>query len=151
MEYEWYESRKTATIIAGGVEWRDLKEVKKEGDLLSIAAGERLYSIRIQHDYTVEKHRVWDGKLEVVLRKKEEKKWMSLEGERVLAFERQKEVPEEKEVLSNDPVMNMLMEVYSNAPEDAKREMNKSFYESKGTELRTHSAPHKHTKKYERK
>ena len=49
------------------------------------------------------------------------------------------EVPEtnEKEAYTNDPVLNMLMGVYNKADEEKKREMNRSFFTTNGTEIRT--------------
>ncbi|KAI5160983.1 suppressor of G2 allele of SKP1 [Nematocida ausubeli] len=137
MRHEWYETRETATIIVSPVE--EVQEIVKRDDTLSISLPNEVYSIRIVHAYSVQSHRILNKQLEITLKKPVCSKWGHLEHVPILAFERQKEIPNDsKEALSNDPIMNMFMEVYANASDEAKKEMNRSFYESSGTELRTH-------------
>ncbi|EIJ89001.1 suppressor of G2 allele of SKP1 [Nematocida parisii] len=137
MIHEWYETREEAKIIIYPIS-EDVKTVVRTEEILSINMLSSTYTIRIIHEYTVEGYRRANDQLEITLKKPFSKKWTKLDSVPVMSFEKQKEIKTDKETLSNDPVMNMFMEVYANASDDIKREMNKSFYESSGTELRTH-------------
>lgn len=147
MNYEWYESRATATVILQLQDKEELLETRTDEEYLVIVTSLQTFRIKIVHKYRIASHKLFKNRVEILLEKPENKKWMELDRVPVLAFERKTEVPTEEEVLSNDPVMNMLMEVYANAPASSKREMNKSFYESGGTELRTHKDTEKKKKK----
>ncbi|KAH9386598.1 suppressor of G2 allele of SKP1 [Nematocida major] len=138
MNYEWYESRSTATIRVFLSEGETPLSVKKEGGTLVVETSLSAHRISIVHAYEVGAHKASSKVLEIILQKPESKKWGSLQETPHLSFERAKEVKPGAETLSNDPILNMFMEVYANAPESVKQEMNKSFYESGGTELRTH-------------
>lgn len=140
MNYEWYETRTTAKIIAYPIKEEEVQKIEKQKGYLHIKTKDRSYDIKIVHPYTVVGYeQKANERIEVSLEKPYSKKWTNLESDPVLEFDRQKQIPEQKEAHSSDSMLNMFMDVYENASAEGKREMNRSFYQSGGTELRTYN------------
>ncbi|KAI5172517.1 hypothetical protein NEFER03_1592 [Nematocida sp. LUAm3] len=144
MNYTWYETKEKVVLVLY-IEEAEKKEILIEQIPLGIHVriDEEVHNIRIVHGFILVKKVTYAQKIEVVLEKKEKKKWNGLLPV-AHVLERNKETQEVEETeYSPDPIMNMLMGVYAKANDSAKREMNKSMYQSKGTELRTtHHASH---------
>jgi len=149
MEYSWYETGQNAVIVfyAKNAEERENKIEKVAGGIVLKSGAEEVF-VKISHPFELGPAclKVHECKIEAVLEKTGGGKWGDLVPVEK-SFERNREIEQPEEEASNDPVLDMFRKVYENASDDAKREMNRSFVESKGTELRTTPAPRKPNRK----
>lgn len=140
MNYSWYETKKLATIeiYTGKLEKEDNIDLRKTETGIHLQVNDRSTSIRIDHEFEIVNIEIHPHKVAAHLEKKEPRKWLYLE-KKELQFEMQVDIPEtnEEHSYSNDPITNMLMGVYNRADEKKKREMDRSFFSSNGTEIRT--------------
>lgn len=152
MNYEWYETRTVATVVVYPLLEKEIEEIKKDSEYLHIRTKDTFYTIKIDHSYRVAGYsQKPNKKVEISLEKPACKKWVNLEENKEMKFTRQKQISDEKEEHSSDPVLNMFMDVYANASQEVKREMNRSFFESSGTEIRTHRNTEEYDAKHNKK
>ncbi|KAI5180620.1 suppressor of G2 allele of SKP1 [Nematocida sp. AWRm80] len=137
--YAWYQTKDTVVIVIYKKDPSDRITVTDILSGLEVSFNNQITHIKIDHKYSYYKQVEYSNKLEVFLTKDQKTKWLSLE-DKTPQFERAPEIPTEDtntQTYSNDPVMNMFMKIYNESNEEVKREMNKSFVQSKGTTLRT--------------
>lgn len=137
MKYSWYETSEHAVLVVYSRENDPSIKVEKTPTGVTVHTSTETTPIAISHAFEVGEHKRHPAKVEVLLHKSVKRRWRDLcpveKG-----FERSKEIADgPKEEYSKDPILNLFREVYAKAGDDAKREMNKSFVESKGQELRT--------------
>lgn len=137
----WYETDTHCVIVLYHEQKNEAEQVitaEKKGDVLIISTPSDHVSLGISHEYTVDTTKQYGHKTEILLKKENgEKRWRDLTPQRA-EFERPDEVPDlPPDEPSKDPVLSMFMKIYQNLPDESKREMNRSFVESNGTEIFT--------------
>lgn len=137
----WYETDTHCVIVLYHNQKKEADQVitaEKKGDTLIISMSSSQVTLRISHEYTVDTTKHYEHKTEILLKKeKGGKRWRNL-TDQPLEFERQEEIPDgPPEEPSKDPVLSMFMKIYQNLTDESKREMNRSFVESNGTEIST--------------
>ncbi|OAG29293.1 suppressor of G2 allele of SKP1 [Nematocida displodere] len=142
MQHTWYETNEHAVFVI----YADKSlspEVAATAHTLRIVLSGETTEIQIDHPFMLETIKRHQHKLEVFLKKTARGRWRDLTKAQNRHFERAREIEAPEETAhSPDPILNMFMDVYATATDEAKREMNKSFIESGGTELRTSNKPH---------
>ncbi|KAI5187526.1 suppressor of G2 allele of SKP1 [Nematocida homosporus] len=138
MEFTWYETRKIAVLVIYTQQNEGDRQAKQEEGGVRVTIGDSTLFIEIAHQFILDKVVNYQQKMEVILNKPKSEKWEDLVP-KPKEFERLPEIqePEKTPEYTHDPVMNMLMGVYDRASPEAKREMNRSYIESGGQEIRT--------------
>ncbi|KAI5192763.1 hypothetical protein NECID01_2069 [Nematocida sp. AWRm77] len=137
MKYSWYETSSSAVLVVYTKAPGAVVEVRKTETGVEVCTEKETVPISISHAFEVGEKKKYDTKVEILLEKPIKKRWRDLcPVEKT--FERGREIEDvPSEEYSRDPVLNMLREVYANTTDTSRREMNQSFVESRGKELRS--------------